>query len=44
MDVADGCLVKLIHRVFQKQESFDQHSFGWQSYFDRLEKKLGDNS
>ena len=36
----EGCLVQLTHGEFQKQESFDQHSFGWQNYFDGLEKKL----
>lgn len=35
-----GCRVELSHGEFQKQESYDQHAFGWQSYFDGLEKKL----
>lgn len=35
-----GCLVKLKHGPFQKQESYDRHSFGWQNYFAGLEKKL----
>ena len=38
----DGCKVVLTHGEFQKQESYDQHAFGWQSYFDGLEKKLGE--
>jgi uncharacterized protein YndB with AHSA1/START domain len=37
---ADGCLVKLTHGEFKKQESFDNHSFGWGNYFDGLEKQL----
>ena len=37
----DGCKVSLTHGEFQKQESFDRHSFGWGNYFDGLEKKLG---
>ena len=36
----DGCRVELSHGEFQKQESFDRHAFGWESYLDGLQKKL----
>ena len=36
----NGCLVKLAHGEFQKQESFDRHAFGWENYFDGLVKQL----
>jgi uncharacterized protein YndB with AHSA1/START domain len=40
----DGCLVKLTHGTFEKQDSFDRHAFGWGNYFDGLEKQLGGES
>jgi uncharacterized protein YndB with AHSA1/START domain len=36
----DGCLVKLTHGELKKQESFDNHTFGWGNYFDGLAKRL----
>jgi len=39
----NGCKIRLTHGEFQKQESFDNHSFGWGNYFDGLEKKLSGN-
>ena len=38
----DGCLIRLSQGEFQKQESFDRHSFGGGNYFDGLEKQLSE--
>ena len=36
----EGCLVRLKHGKFQKQESYNRHKIGWENYFDGLEVSI----
>ncbi len=37
---AEGCVVRVTQGAFEKQESLDRHAFGWENYFDGLERQL----
>lgn len=38
----EGCLVRVTHGEFEKQESHERHAFGWENYFDGLAKQLSE--
>jgi uncharacterized protein YndB with AHSA1/START domain len=35
-----GCIVRLTHGEFKSEESQGRHAYGWESYFDGLEKQV----